>query len=47
MVLSWIQQWWRLDVSSGVHLGGAGVGRRSLALVVAGNPRIDLYFSIS
>jgi hypothetical protein len=38
MVLSWILQWWRLGVSSGVRLGGAGVGRRPFAMVVAGNP---------
>jgi hypothetical protein len=39
MVLSWIWQWWRLNVSFGVHLGDAGVGWRPLASVVAGNPR--------
>ena len=39
MVLSRILQWWRLGVSSGVRLGGTGVGRRPLATVVAGNPR--------
>jgi hypothetical protein len=44
MVLSWILQWWRLGVSSGVHLGGAGVGRRPLATVVAGNPRNRFVF---
>jgi hypothetical protein len=31
-------QWWRLDVSSGVRLDGAGVGRRPLTMVVAGDP---------
>jgi hypothetical protein len=46
MLLSWIWQWWRLHVPSGVRLGGAGVGRRPLASAVAGNPRIDLYLSI-
>jgi hypothetical protein len=35
MVFSWIWKWWRLDVFSIVHLGGAGVGRRLLASVVA------------
>jgi hypothetical protein len=44
MVLFWILQWWRLDVSSGVRLGGAGVGRRPLAMVVAGNPRDRFVF---
>jgi hypothetical protein len=39
MVLSRILQWWRLDVSYIVHLGGAGGGWRPLATVVAGNPR--------
>jgi hypothetical protein len=38
-VLSRILQWWRLGVSYGVRLGDAGVGRRQLATVVAGNPR--------
>jgi hypothetical protein len=27
MVLFWIWQWWRLDVSFDVRLDGAGVGR--------------------
>jgi hypothetical protein len=35
MVFSWIWKWWRLDVFSIVHLGGARVGRRLLASVVA------------
>jgi hypothetical protein len=39
MVLSRILQLWRLGVSSGVRLSGAGVGRRVLATAVAGNPR--------
>jgi hypothetical protein len=39
MVLSWIRQWWTLDVSSGVRLDGVGVGRRLMASVVAGNHR--------
>lgn len=38
MVLFWMLQWWRLGVSSGIRLGGAGVGRRPLVSVVAGNP---------
>jgi hypothetical protein len=44
MVLSWIWHWWRLCVSSGMHLNDAGVGRRPLALVVAGNPRDRFVF---
>jgi hypothetical protein len=40
----WILQWWRLGVSSGVCLGDAGVGRRPLATVVAGNPRDRFVF---
>jgi hypothetical protein len=39
MVHSGILQWWRLGVSSSVRLDDAGVGRRPLATVVAGNPR--------
>jgi hypothetical protein len=39
MVLLWIWQWWRLDVSSSVRLGGIGVWRRPLASASAGNPR--------
>jgi hypothetical protein len=35
MVLSRILQWWWLSFSSGVCLGGVGVGRRLLATVVA------------
>jgi hypothetical protein len=38
MVFAWIWQWRRFDVIFGVRLDGAGVGRRPLALVVAGNP---------
>jgi hypothetical protein len=38
MVLSRILQWWRIDISFGVLLGGAGVGRRPLTTVVAENP---------
>jgi hypothetical protein len=37
MVLSRILQWWRLGVYSGVRLGGAGIGRRPLPMMVAGN----------
>jgi hypothetical protein len=44
MALSWILQWWRLGVSSGVRLGGAGVGRWLLATVVAGNLRDHFVF---
>jgi hypothetical protein len=44
MLLFWVLQCWRLDVSSGVRLGGAGVGRRLLAMVVAGNPRDRFVF---
>jgi hypothetical protein len=44
MVLSWIRQWWRLGVSSSVRLGGVGVGRRPMALVVAGNSRGQFVF---
>jgi hypothetical protein len=44
IVFTWIWQWWRLDVTSGVHLNDAGVGRRQLALVVAGNPRDRFVF---
>jgi hypothetical protein len=44
MVLSRILQWWRLGVSSGVSLDGAGVGRRPLATVVARNPRNRFVF---
>jgi hypothetical protein len=40
--LDW--QWWRLDVSSGVRLGGARVGRWPLASVVAVNPRDRFVF---
>jgi hypothetical protein len=44
IMLSWIWQWWRLDVSSNVRLGGAGVGHRPLASVVAVNPRDRFLF---
>jgi hypothetical protein len=45
MVLSRILQWWRLGVvSSGVRLGGAGVGRRPLTMMVAGNPKDRFVF---
>jgi hypothetical protein len=44
MMLSRILQWWRLDVSSGVRLGGAEVGRRPLATVIAGYPRDRFVF---
>jgi hypothetical protein len=44
MVLSWIWQWWWLGVSSGMHLGDAGVGRRLLASVVIGNRRDRFVF---
>jgi hypothetical protein len=37
IVISQILQWWRIGVSFGVRLSGAGVGRRLLAMVVAGN----------
>jgi hypothetical protein len=44
MVLSWICQWWRLGVLFGVRLGGAVVGQRPLASVVAGNLRDRFVF---
>jgi hypothetical protein len=44
MVLSRILHWWRLGVSYGVLLGGAGGGRRPLAMVVAGNPKDRFIF---
>jgi hypothetical protein len=47
MVLSWIRHLWRHGISSGVRLGGVGVGRRLMASVVTGTLGIDLYFSIS
>jgi hypothetical protein len=43
MVLSRILQW-RLGVSSGICLDGAGVGRRPLAMMVAGNSRDHFVF---
>jgi hypothetical protein len=44
MVFSWIWHWWRLSVLSGMRLNGAGVGRRPLDLVVAGNSRDRFVF---
>jgi hypothetical protein len=44
MVLSKILHWWRLGVSYGVCLGGAGGGHRPLATVVAENPRDRFVF---
>jgi hypothetical protein len=44
MVLSWIWHRWRLDVSFGVHLGGARVGRRPPVSVVVVNPRDQFVF---
>jgi hypothetical protein len=44
VVLFWILQRWRLGVSSCVHLGGVGIGRRPLAMVVAENPKDRLVF---
>jgi hypothetical protein len=44
MVFAWMWQWWRLGVPSGVCLDDTGVGRRPLALVVAGNPRDRFVF---
>jgi hypothetical protein len=44
MVLSWIRQWWRLDIFFGVRLDGVGVGRRPMALVVAGNSMDQFVF---
>jgi hypothetical protein len=44
MVLYRILQWWRLGVSPGVRLDDAGVRRRPLAMVVAGNPRDRFVF---
>jgi hypothetical protein len=41
MVFSWIWKLWRLGVTSSA---GAGVGRRPLALVVAGNLRDRFIF---
>jgi hypothetical protein len=36
--------WWRLNVSFGICLDDAGVGRRPLAMVVAENPRDRFVF---
>jgi hypothetical protein len=47
MVLYRILQWWRLGVSPGVHIEGAGVGRRPLSTVVVETLGFVLYFSIS
>jgi hypothetical protein len=44
MVFSWSWQWRRLDIPSGVCLDDAGVGRRPIASVVAGNPRDRFVF---
>jgi hypothetical protein len=44
MVFSRILHWWRLGVSYGVRLGGAGGRRRSLATVVAWNSRDRFVF---
>jgi hypothetical protein len=44
MLLSWIWQWWRLSIPTGVRLGDVGVGRRPLASVVAENPRDQFIF---
>jgi hypothetical protein len=44
IVLFGILQWWRIDVSSGVCLSGAGVGRRLLATMIAGNPMDHFVF---
>jgi hypothetical protein len=46
MVLSWILQWGRLGISSGIRLGGAGVGQRPLLWGLHETFRIVLYFSI-
>jgi hypothetical protein len=46
MVLLWIWQWWRLDVSSNVCLGGVGAWRRPLVSASAENPRNGFVFSI-
>jgi hypothetical protein len=44
MVLSWILQWWRFGFSPGVYLGGAGVGRWPLTMVVVGNSKNRFVF---
>jgi hypothetical protein len=44
IVFAWIWHWWRLDVPSIMRLDGSGVGRRPLALVVAGNLRDRFVF---
>jgi hypothetical protein len=44
MLLSWIWQWWRLSIPTGVRLGDVGVGWRPLASVVAENPRDRFIF---
>jgi hypothetical protein len=44
MVLLWIWQWWRLDVSSNVCLNGVGCWRRPLASVSAENSKDSSIF---
>jgi hypothetical protein len=44
MVLSWIFQWWRLDISFGMRLDDTGLGRWPLASMVAGNPKNQFIF---
>jgi hypothetical protein len=44
MVLFWIWQWWRLDVSSDVRLGDVGVWRRPPVLASAEKLRDDFIF---
>jgi hypothetical protein len=44
MVFLWIWQWWRLDVSSDVRLGGVGVWRQPLVSASAGKPRDGFVF---
>ena len=46
MVLFWIFQWWRLDVSSSVRLGDVGVKRRRSLWWLQETLGIVLYFSI-
>jgi hypothetical protein len=47
MVLSWISQWWRIDVSSGVCFGGAGISGGRWLRWLQETLDIDLYFSVS
>jgi hypothetical protein len=44
MVLFWIWQWWRLDISSDVRLGDVGVWRRRPVLASAEKLRDDFIF---